>query len=65
MKSFDERARNRSDRISTPSYEQVIQPIYRGAKGRWLSYEDKFLEEMGKLESHVRHFGYETPTIGT
>jgi len=62
VKSFDKRARDRSDRISTPSYEQVVQPIYRGAKGRWMRYQDKFPEHMGELEVHVQQFGYETAT---
>jgi len=49
MKNFDRTAAERG-RIHTPSYSQVIQPIYRSSKYRWLHYRnylDKYLSETG------------------
>ena len=45
-------------RINTPSYHQVIKPIYQHARGRWQRYQkhlDPFLE---RLAPYIEEFGY-------
>jgi len=45
-------------RISTPSYSQVVQPIYTDASGRWKRYE-KYLEPyLDRLAPYCEAFGY-------
>ena len=45
-------------RINTPSYSQVIQPIYKSAIYRWINYE-KYLEKyMKQLSPWINDFGY-------
>jgi tetratricopeptide (TPR) repeat protein len=46
------------DRIRTPSYQQVAEPVYRRAAGRWLNYRRHFDPVMDCLEPHIRYFGY-------
>jgi tetratricopeptide (TPR) repeat protein len=49
---------NKRERINTPSYSQVIQPIYKDAKYRWLNYR-KFLNAyMTKFKPWIQEFGY-------
>ncbi|MBS0464544.1 MAG: sulfotransferase [Proteobacteria bacterium] len=48
-------------KISTPSYEQVVQPVYRHAVGRWERYR-KYLEPfLPALRPYILQFGYEDP----
>ena len=45
-------------RIKTPSYSQVVQPIYKDAKYRWLNYKkylDHYLEDVGPWISRFRY----------
>ena len=45
-------------RINTPSYSQVVQPIYKDAKYRWLNYE-KYLRQFNvKVGPWINEFGY-------
>ena len=44
--------------ISTPSYNQVSQPIYSKSIGRWKNYEDELLEGKMHLESWIKKYGY-------
>lgn len=53
---FDEHAKKRT--ISTPSYHQVIQPIYQHAKYRWKRYAKEFEPLMATLEPFIEYFGY-------
>jgi len=46
-------------RIHTPSYSQVVQPIYAGAVERWRRYRHYFGEALPMLERWIRHWGYE------
>ncbi|MDR3419179.1 MAG: sulfotransferase [Nevskia sp.] len=54
--AYHEHARTR--RIGTPSYHQVIKPIYRSSQNRWLHYRRWFGEAERRLEPFVRIFGY-------
>ena len=46
-------------RINTPSYHQVIQPIYKDAAGRWKRYEKFFAPFRKRLVPFCDAFGYE------
>ena len=45
-------------RIQTNSYQQVAEPIYRRAAGRWASYRGYFEPLRDWLEPHVVRWGY-------
>lgn len=45
-------------RISTPSYSQVVEPIYRRAIGRWLNYERFIAPHLPILTPFIERFGY-------
>jgi hypothetical protein len=53
---YRERAQTR--RINTPSYAQVVQPIYRGAAGRWRRYRPWFGAAETQLAPFVSALGY-------
>lgn len=45
-------------RINTPSYSQVVQPIYKDASYRWINYQ-KFLKQyLDQVEPWISKFGY-------
>jgi tetratricopeptide (TPR) repeat protein len=46
-------------RIHTPSYAQVVQPIYRSAVMRWKSYAGHFGPALAILTPWIQHWGYE------
>ena len=54
--SYAEHARTHA--IATPSYHQVVQPIYRRAVGRWRNYADAFAEVLPILQPFIGAFGY-------
>ena len=45
-------------RINTPSYSQVVQPIYKDAKYRWLNYEKYLRQYSTQVEPWINEFGY-------
>lgn len=48
----------RRGRIYTPSYHQVVQPVYRHAVGRWQRYRKYFGPALETLRPYVEKFGY-------
>ena len=44
--------------IRTPSYSQVIQPIYKDAKYRWLHYEKYLVKYLEKVQPWLDEFRY-------
>ena len=48
----------RKTRIDTPSYNQVIEPIYKRADGRWTKYASSFEAVMSKLSPWIEKHGY-------
>lgn len=52
-----EHARHRGT-ISTPSYHQVTQPIYKSAKYRWRRYAKELEPVMDTLQPFIEYFGY-------
>ena len=46
-------------RVNTPSYSQVVQPIYKDAQYRWLNYR-KYLEQyLPEIRPWILEFGYD------
>lgn len=52
-----EHARQRAA-INTPSYHQVVQPVYQNAKYRWKRYEQAFSAVLPALQPFIEYFGY-------
>jgi len=46
--------------ISTPSYNQVTEPLYGAARGRWLRYRDDLQPVLPVLLPWAEHWGYES-----
>lgn len=44
--------------IRTPSFNQVVQPLYKTAQGRWRSYEFAFAPLMAQLQPWIEAYGY-------
>jgi tetratricopeptide (TPR) repeat protein len=53
---YAERAKTRT--IATPSYHQVVQPIYARSVGRWRNYRDAFTDVLPILRPSLEAFGY-------
>jgi len=54
---FDEHARNKM--VRSPTYADVVKPVFKGAIGRWRNYQ-KYLEPcLPTLEPLIKAFGYE------
>jgi hypothetical protein len=53
---YHEHARGRH--IATPSYSQVLKPIYRSAMGRWERYARYFEAVLPTLHPYLKAFGY-------
>ena len=57
MENYQDTALKRG-RINTPSYSQVIQPIYKNAQYRWLNYR-KYLEQyVDQVKPWISEFEY-------
>lgn len=50
----------RRGRINTPSYNQVTEPIYTRAAGRWVGYRDHMREALEILEPWIARYGYDS-----
>jgi len=57
---YRERAKTRS--IATPSYHQVVEPLYRRSIGRWHNYADAFAPVLPILQPFIAAFGYDEAT---
>lgn len=57
LRQFSRKALDRG-KINTPSYEQVSQPIYAKASGRWERYRKHLQPHMHLLQPWIEHFGY-------
>jgi tetratricopeptide (TPR) repeat protein len=58
LHDFSEHAR-RKGYIGTPSYAQVVQPVYSGSIGRWRRYREYFEPVLPVLQPAMRHWNYE------
>ena len=60
MLRFYDTAKKR--RINTPSYHQVVQPVYANARGRWRRYQSQLEPVLDRLRPYVEYFGYPPDT---
>jgi len=58
VSSFQKTAMERK-KISTPSYHQVVQPLYKSASGRWKNYRAQMEPVLPVLQPWATLFGYE------
>ena len=58
LRRFSEHAK-RKGYIGTPSYDQVVQPVYASSIGRWQRYRAYFEPVLPLLEPAMRHWGYD------
>jgi len=54
---FNQHANSKT--VYSPTYADVIKPIYKGAVGRWKNYQKYFEPYLNQLEPLVKAFGYE------
>ena len=47
------------DRVNTPSYDQVISPLYTESVERWRNYRDEIEENLKKITPWVKYFRYQ------
>ena len=47
-------------RIHTPSYSQVVQPLYKSASDRWRAYEHHLMQESIRVSNWITAYGYDT-----
>jgi hypothetical protein len=45
--------------INTPSYSQVIEPLYKTASNRWVNYRKPLEKYFFKIDKWTKKFGYE------
>jgi hypothetical protein len=57
MEKYQETALKRG-RINTPSYSQVVQPIYKDAKYRYLNYKKYLKQYVAQVDPWINEFGY-------
>ena len=50
---------DKRDRIFTPSYDQVIKPLYSKSAGRWIKYKNKLSKVYPILEPWIKELKYE------
>ena len=47
------------DRVNTPSYSQIVQPLYKDASYRWKNYKKHLEKYFDKIEPWADELGYE------
>lgn len=53
------KAAKQRNRIKTPSYHQVTEPLYQRANGRWVRYRQELGSVLPILDKWIREFGYQ------
>lgn len=56
---LDYAATAKERQILTPSYDQVVRPIYTSSIGRWRNYRNEMAEALTVLAPYLVEFGYE------
>jgi tetratricopeptide (TPR) repeat protein len=59
---LDPSSHAKTRKISTPSYRQVSQPIYRDARYRWERYREELGSCLSQLAPYAEYFDYLDPT---
>lgn len=60
VRKYNEHAKNRGF-INTPSYLQVVEPLYTRASGRWMRYKNELAPVLPILEPAIHSLGYDLP----
>ena len=58
LKDYQKTALSRG-KINTPSYSQIVKPIYASASYRWKKYDQHLLKFKPKLSLWAQSFGYQ------
>ena len=58
MENYQDTTLNSGRRINTPSYSQVVQPIYKDARYRWRNYQKYLQQYLDKVKPWILEFGY-------
>ena len=58
LRQFSEHAKHKGY-IGTPSYAQVVQPVYASSIGRWRRYREYFEPILPELAPAMQHWGYD------
>jgi Flp pilus assembly protein TadD len=56
---LDYRRRNENQVVNSPSQQEVRQPVYQHALGRWRNYAEQLEPHLGLLKPFLEGFGYE------
>ncbi|MGB3142100.1 MAG: hypothetical protein WBB16_15045, partial [Aestuariivirga sp.] len=57
LRNYQKTALDRGS-IHTPSYSQVVQPLYTQASGRWTNYRKQMEPVLPVLQPWITSFGY-------
>jgi hypothetical protein len=57
IESYQETALERG-RITTPSYRQVTEKLYKQSSGRWINYREEMEPVLPLLEPWISKWGY-------
>ena len=57
INNYKEKAKNK-DRIRTPSYNQVVKPIYNHAINKWEKYRDQLDPIIPLVDNWIKYFNY-------
>ena len=57
LKQYEKTATQR-DLINTPSYSQVIKPIYKSSRYRWINYESYLNSYKNIIDPWLKEYGY-------
>ena len=57
IENYQNTALNRG-RINTPSYSQVVQPIYKESLYRWLNYKKYLKQYLNRVQPWISEFRY-------
>ena len=55
--SYVDKAKSKA-RINTPSYHQVVRPVYQSSVYRWRNYQEKFIPVLPIVQRYIDSFGY-------
>ncbi len=62
LRNYQKTALGRSS-IRTPSYNQITQPLYKRASGRWINYRKQMESVLPLLQPWIEAYGYEEQKI--
>ena len=64
IRNFQKTAEAKS-RINTPSYSQVVQPLYSSSINRWENYIPVLKSYFNEMKDTIEDLGYSTKTVSS